>query len=341
MKVLVTGANGFLGCHIVKKLLESNYEVRAFILSGTSIECFNEYPIEIYEGNLLKTEDIKQAIESCDYLIHTAAITDVFPSRNQLSWKINYDVVKNIVDIVKESNIKRYVHVGTANSFGFGSLSNPGTETYAFTGDKYKLDYIDSKKAAQDLLLNEAKENKLPVLIINPTFMIGENDTKPGPGELIIPVIEGKNPFYSSGGRCFATVKDVSVACVNALNKGMIGECYITGGRNLCYKDFFTMISNISKVKAPKIKAPKFITLIVGAVSEFFGKIFKRKPLITRAIARISSHGHYYSSAKAINTLDYPQTDLEVALKEAINWYKENGYVKEKNKGREKTNICR
>lgn len=328
MKVCVTGANGFLGSHIVRVLLDKGFEVRAFILDGTSEETLKGLNYEVYKGNLLSSSDIDEALDTCDYVIHTAGITDIWPTKNENSWKVNFEVVKTLADSVKRKAIKKLIHVGTANSFGFGTLSQPGTEESIFNCGKYGLDYIDSKKAAQDFLLNEAKKN-LPVVIINPTFMIGTNDSKPGPGEMIISVIKGKVPGYAAGGRCFAAVKDVAHACVSALEKGTIGECYISGGTNLSYKDFFTLIGEIAKVKPPKRNIPTFLAIGFAKILEFFAFIQKKKPALTSAMAKISGDGHYYSSEKAIRELNYTQTSLESALLEAIDWYQSHGYIKE------------
>lgn len=326
MRVLVTGANGFLGSHIVRALLKEEYKVRGFVLQGTSEENLEGLECEVVRGNLLHAKDIEDALDGCDYVIHTAAITDIWPSRNKLSWSINFDVVKLLANAVKRTPIKRYVHVGTANSFGFGTMAEPGTEHNKYNGATYGLDYMDSKKAAQDYLLEESKSG-LPVVIVNPTFMIGENDSKPGPGEMILSVITGKVPGYATGGRCFAAVKDVAQACVNALVKGKPGECYITGGTNLCYKDFFTMIATIANVKPPTVKIPTFLAITYARIVEFMANRRHKKPILSAAMAKISGDGHYYSSSKAMRELDYSQTSLEQALEEAIDWYDTHGYI--------------
>ena len=182
----------------------------------------------------------------------------------------------------------------------------------------------------KNFLLEEAnKEDPLPVVIINPTFMIGPNDTKPGPGEMIISVIKGKVPGYSRGGRSFASVKHVAEACVAALEKGKIGECYITGGTNLSYKEFFTLIAYTAGVKAPKRLVPTWIALLFAGLTESMANMRHKKPLLTKTMAKISGAGHYYASEKAKRELDYDPSGIEVALEEAIAWYNEHGYLNE------------
>lgn len=328
MKVLVTGANGFLGSHVVRILLEQGFDVKAFILNGTSEGNLEGLAYEPFYGDLLQLEDIFQALESCDYVIHAAGITDVWPTKNPFSWEINYKVVKYLANAIEQQPIKRFVHIGTASSFGYGTIANPGTEESECKCGRYGLDYIDSKKAAQDFLLEEATNNHLPVIIINPTFMIGEHDSQIGTGEMILSVINGDVPGYAAGGRCFAAVKDVAKACVNALTLGTIGECYITGGTNLCYKDFFELVAEIGGVKPLKLKIPGWLEIGVAAILEFIAKIRKKKPKLTVAMAKISIDGHYFSSQKAMRELDFPQSELKTAIQEAISWYGKHGYIK-------------
>ena len=243
MKVLLTGADGFLGSHILRCLLNQNFTVKAFLQNDRDHFTIKGLNYELFYGDILNIADIETAIKDCDVVIHTVAITDVWPNRNKVSWEINYNAVKNLCEAVKKFNIKKFIHIGTANSFGYGSKEWPGTESSAYNFGKYGLDYMDSKKAAQDYLLKEHKDNGLPVVVINPTFMVGEYDSKPGSGEMVLAIMNQRVPSYASGGRCVAYVGDVAIAAVNAISKGEPGECYIAGGENLCYKDFFKMIA--------------------------------------------------------------------------------------------------
>jgi dihydroflavonol-4-reductase len=324
-KVLVTGADGFLGSHVVRRALDEGYLVRAFIQSGRQVDVLDGLPVERFEGDLLKYEDIKSALDGCDVIIHTAASTAVWPSRAEWIWKINYDAVGDLAEEVIKQNIKRFVYIGSASSFGYGSMEEPGDEGSPFLGKKFGLDYLDSKKKAQDYLIREHKENDLPVIILNPTYMIGEYDTAPGSGKMVLAVGKQQLPGYTSGGKCVVYVGDVAQAAVNAIQKGNLGECYITGGENLSYKEFYKIVSKLTGARELKLKIPTLLVVFMGYCMELLAKITKKAPLFSACVARLSKDGHYYRSDKAIRVLGMPQTSARDAIQKAVDYFFEVG----------------
>lgn len=327
MKIFVTGADGLLGNNLVRLLIADGYDVKVFIQQGKDLGYLKGLPIEASYGDLLNYEELTSAMTGAEVVINAAAVTDTWPNQGSLYWKVNVDGVENVIKAVRELKVKRLIHVGTANSFGPGDMEKPGTELDPFDGEKYGLDYITSKYKAQEIILKEAKENKLPALIVNPTFMIGPYDVKPSSGKMIISVIKGKVPGYSPGGRNFVYVKDVAQAIVNAITKGEIGECYIASGVNMTYKDMFAKMAGIFNVKPPSIAIPSFAVLIYGGILSLVGKITKKEQVISYPLALISNEFHYYSNKKAVEELDMPETDIEFAIKEAVDWFKQENYL--------------
>lgn len=323
MKVLVTGADGMLGSNIVKELIAKNHDVSIFVLPNSK-KLFPELPLNRYTGNILNLDSIIKSVEGHDAVIHVAALTDVWPSRSEIVRKVNIDGTKNVATATKRAGLKRLVVIGSASSCGYGSIENPGTEETPFVSDKYGLDYVDSKKEAQDYILKEARENNLPALVINPTFMFGAYDSKPGAGKMIKAIYEGKIPAYAPGGRNYIHAKDVAIAAINSLTMGKIGESYITGNQNLTYQEALNLISDTIDGKAPKFKVPSFILKIMGLGSSMIATIFGTIPTISYPMSIISIDEHYFSSKKAIKELQLPQTDIRIAIKECFEWMKEN-----------------
>ncbi len=330
MKILVTGADGMLGSHVVRELLERGAVVRALVQPGRQTGTLDGLEIERVEGDLLQPEQVKAALEGCEAVIHTAANTQIWPSRDRRIWAVNYHAVRILAEAVLQLGVRTFVHVGTATSFSPGPKQQPGTEAGPYTDGKYGLDYQDSKFAAQQLLLQMQREQGLPVKILNPSFMFGAYDSKPGAGQMILSVYAGKTPGYTSGGKSYVAARDVAAAAANALQRGGYGQCYITSGQNLDYGEAFRLIADTLGVKAPGLNFPNFLVDAMGLVGSMWGRVSGRPPFLSYPMARVSHAECYYSNRKAVQELGMPQSDLPAAILECFNWLKENGYVEEK-----------
>jgi dihydroflavonol-4-reductase len=285
-------------------------------------------PIQSFYGNVLDSESLTEAFAGQDYVVHCAAATSVFPARNEQVNKVNIEGSKNVAEMCIKHNIKRLIYIGTANSFSYGTTKeNPGIEDSPYISIKYGLDYMDSKRYAQEYILETVKSKGLPAIVVNPTFMIGPYDSKPSSGLMILAMHKGKVPGFSKGGKNYIAVKDVVVAIVNALKTGRIGECYILGNENLTYKEAFEKFAYAIGKKAPKRKLSDFAVKTYGAVNSSLAKIFKYDPILTKELAIISCENHFYSAEKAKKELNLPQTPIEVAVKECYEWFRENGYL--------------
>jgi dihydroflavonol-4-reductase len=226
--------------------------------------------------------------------------------------------------------VKRFIYVGTANSFRSGNKQNPGNELNEYGAGRYGLDYMDSKYKAQLIVLDKVQKEGLDAVVVNPTFMIGPYDSRPSSGEMIRGVYNKKVPGYPLGGKNYVSVKDVSVAISNAITKGKKGNCYILGNENLTYKEAFEKIARCTNSKAPRLKLSKSLIRTYGKGATIFAKIFNLNPKITHELAILASETHYYSAQKAVSELEMPQTPIEEAINECYNWFIENDYLTEK-----------
>jgi dihydroflavonol-4-reductase len=327
MKILVTGADGLLGSNLVRELLSRGHQIRAFVQPGRQQVTLDGLTIEKFAGNLLNAEEVIKSAEGCDAIIHCAASTAVWPIRSEIINKVNIDGTKNIIQAVYKNKIQRLIYVGTANSFGFGSKEVPGIEGNPYKSATYGLDYMDSKYKAMQVVLGEVKENSLPAIVVNPTFMFGPFDSTPSSGAMIVALYKGKVPGYTKGGRNYLCAKDAAVAIANALTQGRVGECYILGNENLSYKEIFTKISSTIGVKSPSLAIPSGFAKLYGQIGSLMGKITGKAPAVSYPLSRIAGDEHYYSPAKARKDLGLPQTPVETGIKESFEWLKDNGYL--------------
>lgn len=324
-KVLVTGANGMLGTHICKELVLQNYVVHALILPGQDSSLIQDASIRIVEGDVLNLPQLNTFVSEVDAVIHVAALTDVWPRRSERVCRVNYQGALNVASAVKENNIERLVYISSASAFGHGTLQSPGTEESPYALAHFGIDYIQSKYDAQVKLIELFNQEQLPVIMINPTFMIGAYDANLTSGRMVLQLVKGKVPGYSKGGKNFVAASDVAVAAVNALTMGRLGQCYIAGNENLSYKGFFTKVKSSIGLNKKLFSMPSWVVLLFGAVSSLLARLFKNKPQLSYSMARFSLLQQYYSSKKAQIELMMPQTPIATAVQSCVNWYRLNG----------------
>jgi dihydroflavonol-4-reductase len=327
LSIFITGGDGFLGSNLVRILLKRKHRIKVLVQSGRQMKTLKGVDVELVQGDLLDFNSLKNAVGSSDVIFHLAASTSIWPSRSELVNKINIEGTRNIIQLAKDLNVKRLVHVGTANTFSFGSKELPGTEDSKYLGGQYGLDYMDSKYKAHQLVL-EAVKDGVPAVVVNPTFMLGAYDSAPGPGAMILAIQSQKLPGYAPGGRNYICVKDAASGIANALEMGTIGESYIIGNENLSYKEVFGKMSDVIGVSAPKRKIPEIGVLVYGRLGSFIGRITGKKPTVSYPMAKISCDSHYFSAAKAVRELKLPQSPIEEGIKESYDWLKANGYIK-------------
>ena len=328
MKIAITGPDGLLGSNVTRMLVDNGHEVVAFVQPYKAIPTLEPLPIEIRRGDVLDPDSVLDGVKGCNAIIHIATNTSVWPSRSESVRKVNIEGTRNVLDAAEHFNVERLVYIGTANSFTFGSKNHPGDENTPFGAAHYKMDYIDSKRAAMELVLKRHVESRLPVILIHPTFMIGPYDSTPSSGQMLIRLYRRKVPGYTDGGKCWVHVHDVAQAITNSLSMGRLGESYIAGGYNLSYKEFFGIAADVMGIRAPTLRIPNSLTLLIGLMQSIVSTVTKRPPLLSYAMARIGCDGHYYDTNKAERELAMPKTDIRFAIEESIRWFEENGYLR-------------
>ena len=319
MRVLVTGANGLLGHHVVFELLKRNQSVRIIVRNTKNIY-FDLNSVEVYTGNFTDYEQFKQAAIDCDAIIHLAATTATDLLHYEDYQKINTSGAKTVTKVAGELNINRLVFVSTANTIGFGKPDQLADETFPIQFPFSKSFYAQSKVEAESVFIEESKKADKQIVIINPTFMIGAFDPKPSSGKLILMGYKKPFLFIPKGGKNFVPVRDVAVATCNALTTGRNGERYLASGTNLSFAEFYNIQKQIGNYKQMLIPIPDFLLILVGKMGDLIRKSGIKTELCTMNIRQLMIL-EYYSNRKAKTELDLPQTDLKIAIKKAIEWF--------------------
>ena len=323
VNVLVTGANGLLATNTIKLLLEKGFIVKALLRNKEKFIAPNHKNLTLIEGDVTKIQSLKKHFLGCDVVIHAAANT----SQNLLHlsdyYPVNVQGTKNVIECCKINEIKKLIYIGTANSFGHGSLENLGNESLNQKSPFDKSYYAISKLKSQ-VLINNTKG--IDIISICPTFMIGAYDAKPSSGKIIF-LANKRIVFYPPGGKNFIHVKDVATAILNAINFGKPGENYILGNENMSYKAFFDLTNKLTNRSPVMIRLPKSILKIMGQ----FGNIIRwfgfpvNLSSVNIDLLNVKS---YYSNKKAKDELKMNFSSMDLAISDAINWFKKEGLFK-------------
>ena len=324
MKVLVTGANGLLGHHVVMELIKRALSVKIIVRSIKNVH-FDLEKVEVETGNFTNYGDLKKAATGCDAIIHIAAATALDFSHYIDYEKININASKQLLEIASELSINNIVYVSTANTIGYGNKKHYADEKnsiqYPFTSSFY----AKSKLAAEKIFQSYSSDKH--IVIINPSFLVGSYDTKPSSGKLLLMGYGKRIMFVPRGGKNFVSVNDVAVACCNALTMGISGQRYLAAGENLSFKKFYKLQSKIGGYPQRIIKIPDFILLIIAFAGDIIN-FFKIKTSLTSVNLKQLMIREYYNNTRARQELLMPVTPIEQAVKEAIHWFKTSSYIK-------------
>jgi dihydroflavonol-4-reductase len=326
--VLVTGANGFLGRHLVAELRRRGQPVRALLRPGAPAP-FDaaDAGITYHFADITEAAQVAGAAEGCAAIIHAAALASVNPARNPAVWATNVTGTEAVLREAHRAGVCRLVYVGTANVFGFGTQETPGDETRPYAGRRYGLDYMDSKRAATDLVLRAVATGQLPAVLVHPTFMLGPDDAKPTSNALLLELYHGRLPGYPPGGKNYVHVRDVATATVNALTMGRVGESYILGNENLSYREAFARLARVLGVAPPRWPIPPGLAVAYGQFCDMKAWLTGRPGPLNAAMAAVANDGHYFDPAKARAELALPQTAIDQAVAEALAWFRAHDYV--------------
>lgn len=327
-KVLVTGATGLLGSNIVWQLNQKGYSVKIIVRKGSSLKSLKGCKYEIYEGNITNVWDLENAIKGCDYVIHSAAKTSQSPNHLSAYTNVNINSTTYLIELSKKYKIKKFIFVSSANCFTNGTIENPGTENSSFMPWLKGSGYAYSKHISQQIVLEEAKYNNFQALVVAPTFMIGQRDSKPSSGKLLMYALKNKVIFYPKGGKSIVDVDYAAEAIVKSIEKGKIGQSYLISGENMSYKDFFKTVNKVANKKKILIQIPSFLLLGFSLIFSFFEKIFRVSLPLNKVNQRLLCLNNYFSNEKAQNELELKPTSVEYSINKAINWFSQTEMIK-------------
>jgi len=330
-RVLVTGANGFIGAHVVRAALDAGAEVRAMVRQGSDQRSLDGLPIEIVHGDLTDAASLADAVAGVDALFNVAARYDLSRRARRDAYRANVDGTRALMLAALRAQVDRIVHTSSVAAIGPPSdPSRPADETQWAAVEQAPGPYEETKILSEHLVHELAQTESLPAVCVLPTAPIGPLDMKPTPtGRLIRDATDGAMPAYiRTAGLNIVHVRDVAIGHIKAAASGRIGERYILGHQdgNLTLREIIERAASSSGASPPRTSIPSAIAFAAALIDELLiSALTRQQPRATIAGVRLAQQRQFFDCRKAIEELQLPQTNLDEAFNDAVNWFQKVG----------------
>lgn len=327
MKVFITGATGFIGASLARELIREGCSVRALVRPGSDRRNLAGLDLELWEGDLRDRDSLERGLTGCDTLYHAAADYRLWTRKPAEMYEINVGGTRTILEAALRRGLSRVVYTSSV-----GTLGNPGNGT---PGDEATpvvfADMVGHYKKSKFLAEREAESfvsRGLPLVIVNPSTPVGALDVKPTPtGKIIVDFLNRKMPAYLDTGLNIIYVEDCARGHILAARHGRVGEKYILGNQDLTLCRIFAMLAELTGIPAPKVRLPHTPILIAAYVNEAISRVTRREPLIPLAGVQMARKFMFFDSTRAVRELGLPQRPVADALRNAVEWFRRNGYA--------------
>jgi dihydroflavonol-4-reductase len=325
---LVTGGNGFVGCHVVRALIARGDQVRVLTRENADLSALDGLPVEKVRGDLRQFDSIANAVKGCNEVYHVAADYRLWLRDPAPMYASNVTGTQNILRAAANAGVSRIVYTSTVGALGIphGGVGREDTpSSLADMPGHYKRSKFMAEQAAL-----EAARAGVPVVIVNPSTPIGALDFKPTPtGRIIVDFLNRRMPAYVDTGLNIVDVEDVARGHLLAAERGRIGEKYILGGENFTLKEFLQRLAAISGMPAPKVRIPYAFAFGYALGAEAFARtVSRRAPRASLTEVRMSRKRMFFDSSKARAELGYSAGPIDAAIYAAIEFFKSRGSAK-------------
>jgi len=319
MKILITGANGFIGSHIVEKFIQKGHQVRCLV--HKNVTWLKNKPVELFYGNITQPDTLVQAIEGVDFVFHCAAVLRVLKPEEY--YKINHIGTKNLVEAVYKYNpdIRRFVYISSQAAMG------------PIKGENEKecpvSDYGRSKLLGEKEVLSF--KDKLAVTILRPAAVYGPRDTDLLPffkfaEKGIFPILSGKKNSFIQ----MVFVKDVVEICDMLTQKEKFQKdiYFLAENRAYTWQEIGKTIERISQKNIKIFVVPAWTVKTIALASELFMRLKNKPSKLNRDKVKEFTQECWVSDpSNTEKDFGFKFTDLETGIKITYNWYKENTWL--------------
>jgi dihydroflavonol-4-reductase len=324
MKALVTGGTGFVGGAVVRELLRRGHEVKVLARATSKTGPLERLGVKIAWGDILDGASITHALEGCDTLFHAAAIYEFWVQDRELLMRTEVEGSRNAMEAALAASVGRVIYTSSSVVVG-EAKGESGNENTAHRG-YFLSSYEEAKYRAEQAV--KKYRDRLKIVILRPAAVIGAGDLKPT-GRMIVNLLNGRIPGLFRGDVSFVDVGDVAAAHVLSAELGRWGEDYIVAAETPPLVEVLRTACRLAGVRPPMV-VPRFVARMFATMEEWKAKRTGEPPILPRRMFDVAAHGLRADGGKAARDLGIHYTPIEDSLRQAVQWYWEQGLLKRK-----------
>jgi dihydroflavonol-4-reductase len=323
MKVLITGATGFLGSWVARELVAAGHEVRALVRTTSSLANLAGLPVERAEGDVLDPASVRRALAGREAVVHTAGVAHFLPGDTERMYAVNVRGVEIVLGAALEAGVSRAVLTSSTAAMGGTFAPRVADETTPSNAESLGIDYFISKLRGERAALALAARG-LDVCAVRPVVALGPGDIYRSSATTFLALARRKIPVYVRGGASFTDARDIARGHVAALERGRRGEVYILGGHNLEIERMLGIVSRVTGV-APPMRVPYPAAYLAAGAIELGTRAIGRTPDLSRQLVKASRLYTFVSSARAEQELGYTFRPFEESLRDTLRFFMREG----------------
>jgi dihydroflavonol-4-reductase len=321
MRTFVTGATGFIGTHLVRRLLQAGHEIRCLIRRPTQpAQQLKELGATLVPGDVIDKASVIRGMSGCQWVFHLAGLYSFWEPDKRAFTDVNVKGTRNVMECALETGVSKVVHVSTVVTYG-KPTDCPFTEK-SEVGPVRFSEYSKTKYEGDQIVWKLHKEKGLPVVFVYPGAVLGPGDPK-ATGQYIANLINRRLParVFEDAVMTFVHVKDVAEVIARAAEKeDNIGERYFVGRCRMSFREINEMVSEISGVSLPKLRLPNPLVMMNAVLLTGLANLIKKPPPwgMSTDQMRIMREGFIVDGSKVERELCIDYAPIRIAIEEAI-----------------------
>lgn len=319
MKAFVTGANGFIGSHLVPILIRRGYSVTCLVRDPGKAGRLATMGATLAAGDITERESLPDAMRGADAVFHLAGWYALGIRDKARMQAINVDGARHVMEAAIDLGVPKIVHTSTVGVFGntHGKIVD---ETYRIEKDELASEYERTKWAAHYEVAVPLQQKGAPILIVQPGGVMGPGDTSPL--SLLFSYYLQRTPVMpgARSGATFAHVDDIAEGHVLAIEKGRPGEAYVVCGPPLTYRQFMEICESVAGFPAPKVWMPGWMTRLMAALVRPLEMLGMELQFSSEGLSTLADYTFWAKADKARRELGWTPRPVEEAIKEVLDY---------------------